>query len=132
MKKKNGILDWITDKGKKAFADREHSRVKTYSLIKFNLEDGTPFQSISNIMNISENGLQFTCYEKLEINRNIHMMVHIPRTDKEIPIEARLVWTRKSRSQRGVYVVGVEFKKISEKGRQAIRDLIAAAKARKR
>ena len=129
MKKKNGILSWLGMTSKKAWAEREHTRVRTYSLIKFNLEDGTPFQSISNITNMSESGLQFTCYEKLEINRNIHMVVHVPRTDKEIPIEARLVWTRKSRSQRGVYVTGVEFKKISEKGLELIRGMVSQAKS---
>lgn len=130
MNSKKGFFSWISKS--KAWSQREHPRLKSYSLIKFNLEDGTPFQSISNIVNISESGLQFTCYEKLEINRQIHMLVHIPHTDKEIPIEARLVWSRKSRTQRGVYVMGVEFKKISDTGRELIRGMVDRKQSKKR
>lgn len=127
---RKGILSWFGSK--KAWAQREHPRLRSYSLIKFNLEDGTPFQSISNIVNISESGLQFTCYEKLEINRHIHMLIHVPFTDKEIPIEARLVWSRRSKTQRGVYVMGVKFEKISDKGREMIRGMVEKTQSKKR
>lgn len=106
---------------------RQHARSKSYSLIKFNLSDGTPFETISNVVNISENGLKFTCYELLETNRDINMIVNVAQANRDVPIKGRLVWARKSKSQKGVFVVGVEFKDIKETDRQLIREMVHAA-----
>lgn len=103
---------------------RKYARSKSYSLIKFNLADGTPFETISNVVNISESGLKFTCYELLETNRDIHMIVNVAQANRDVPIKGRLVWARKSKSQKGVYVVGVEFKEIKDADRQLIREMV--------
>jgi Tfp pilus assembly protein PilZ len=106
---------------------RQHARSKSYSLIKFNLADGTPFETISNVVNISESGLKFTCYELLETNRDINMIVNVAQVNRDVPIKGRLVWTRKSKSQKGVYVVGVEFRDIKDADRQLIRKMVEAS-----
>lgn len=103
---------------------RKHPRLRAFNLIKFTLADGTHYESISNIVDISENGLKFTCYERLEPGDALKMLVAIPSRSKEVPIDAKLVWIRRMKNIRGVYLAGVVFHKIAETDREIIRDMV--------
>lgn len=103
---------------------RKHPRRKAFNLIKFTTSDGTKYESLSNIVNISETGLRFTCYESLQPNSILHMRIHIPKTDKEVGLVAKLVWIRKMKRARGVYVAGVNFVEITDHDRHTIRKMV--------
>ncbi len=94
------------------------------NLIKFTLSDGVSYQSISNIIDISETGLQFTCYEEIQPDQPIKMLIHVPDAYEDIPIKGRLVWVRKKPAARGVYVAGVKFHDLPEKSLEVIRNMI--------
>lgn len=124
MKKK--ILD-IFGFGKKASGlpkNREAPRQKVMNLLKFSLADGTSYQSISNIIDISETGLQFTCYEPLKPDQEIKMIIHVPDAYEDISIQGRLVWVRNKPAARGVFVAGVQFKNIPDKTLQVIKMMV--------
>lgn len=124
MKKK--IFD-IFGLGKKDSAQsksRRAPRAKAMNLIKISLGDGSSFQSISNIINISETGLQFTCYEKVQPDQEIKMLINVPDAHEDIQIHGRLVWVKSKPAARGVYVAGVQFKNIPEKTLQVVRMMV--------
>lgn len=124
----NSILDFFfglgKDKPKKTSGTRKHPRLKAFNLIKFSLSNGASYESLSNVVDISETGLQFTCYEELQPDQEIHMVIHIPHANEEAPVDGRLVWVKKLQTPRGVYVSGVHFHKISERHRELIREMI--------
>lgn len=103
---------------------REAPRKRAMNLIKFSLADGTSYQSISNIVNISETGLQFTCYEPLQADQQIKMIINVPDAHEDISIQGRLVWIRNKPAAKGVFVAGVQFKNIPEKSLQVIKMMV--------
>jgi len=124
------ILDILFGKPKKKkdLGDRAHPRLKAFNLIKFTLSDGTHYESISNIINISETGLQFTTYEQLAPGQPLRMLISIPHANKEVPIKANLVWIRKDKVRKGIFLAGVRFEKIEDSHRELIREMIQARK----
>lgn len=119
---KKKILDYFASL-KRPDKGRKYPRLKAFNLIKFRTADGKQYESISNIIDISENGLQFTCYEELRPGQDIHMVVHVPHAEKEVSITARLVWLRPSRT-RGLFIAGVQFGEITEENKHLIRQMI--------
>jgi len=105
-------------------SQRRYPRLRAFNLIKFTLADGTQIESISNIVDISENGLKFTCYEHLQEGSSLKMMIAIPEKNREIALDARLVWVKKMKDVKGVYVAGVSFSHISDENRELIRNLV--------
>lgn len=105
--------------------DRRYPRLRAYNLIKFTTSDGTRYESISNIIDISENGLQFTCYEELKPGQDLRIVINIPHAGKDVPLKARLKWLRRSQSPKGVFVAGVQFEQISDENRQLIRGMVS-------
>ena len=131
------ILSYLSGLGKPASkktitkSTRQHRRLKAFNLIKFTLSDGTQYESISNIVDISETGLQFTCYEELQPDQNIRMLIHIPHANEDIPLQAKLVWVRRMQYPKGVYVAGVQFLTVSDHHRDLIREMIEKGRYRR-
>ncbi|MDP3919698.1 MAG: PilZ domain-containing protein [Candidatus Omnitrophota bacterium] len=129
------ILDFLSGRKKRAReiteCRRKNPRLRCFNLIKFTFSDGTKYETISNILNISETGLRFTCYEPLPANSILKMVIHLREKNIQVPIEARLVWIRKKKGMRGVFVAGVNFLNIDDKSRQQIRDMINESRPQK-
>jgi len=111
----------------KATGKRQHPRLRAFNLIKFTLSDGTHYESISNVVDISESGLKFTCYEPLPVGANLKMIVAVPERNKEVGLEARVVWIRKTKNVRGVYLAGVSFLRVSEESKDLIRGMLQSS-----
>lgn len=119
------ILDYLSGKSsKKRTCKRAHPRLKAFNLIKFTLSDGTHYESLSNILDISENGLRFTCYETLPAGAKLKMLVALPDKNKEVPLDAQLIWMRPMKTVKGVYVAGVTFTGVSAENRELIRQMV--------
>jgi hypothetical protein len=116
---KKALLNYFRTK-----VPRTHPRMRAYNLIKFSTEDGRHYESLSNIVDISENGLKFTCYEELPIHSTLQMKIAVPHKNHEISLVGQLMWTRKMRHHRGVFLAGVSFVKISEENRGVIREMV--------
>ncbi|HTL47288.1 MAG TPA: PilZ domain-containing protein [Verrucomicrobiae bacterium] len=124
---KKSLLQYLGfGKSKGDMGSRKHPRLKAFNLIKFTLSDGTQYESLSNVVNISESGLQFTCYEHLLPDQMIRMLISIPHANKEVPVKGKLVWVRKDKMRRGVYLAGVQYLDISDENRELIREMVQA------
>lgn len=125
------ILNLLFGKSKaksKDSGERKHPRLRVFNLIKFTLSDGTHYETISNIVNLSETGLQFTLYEELPPGQTLKMLISVPHANKEIPIKAKLVWCRKDKNRRGVFVAGVKFDAISDEHQGLLREMVQAGR----
>ena len=103
---------------------RKSKRKRAFNLIKFTLADGTHYESISNILDLSENGLQFSCYEPLEVGAKLKMLIHVPGKKQDIPMKTRLVWIRKVKRINGVYIAGVVFEEIAVRDKEILKQII--------
>jgi Tfp pilus assembly protein PilZ len=119
-------------KSKGDMGSRKHPRLRAFNLIKFTLSDGTQYESLSNVVNLSESGLQFTCYEALHPDQMIRMLISIPHANKEVPVKGKLVWVRKDKARRGVFVAGVQFQDISDENRQLIREMVESRRPKRK
>ncbi|MBU3760127.1 MAG: PilZ domain-containing protein [Candidatus Omnitrophica bacterium] len=124
MKKKILEIFGLSKKKSHRPSQRLAPRARAMNLIKISLSDGSSFQSISNIVNISETGLQFTCYERVQPDQDIRMLINVPEAHEDIGIEGRLVWIKSKPAAKGVYVAGVQFKNIPDKTLQVVRKMV--------
>lgn len=100
---------------------RAHPRVKVHSLAYVELGEG----NAGLILNISETGMAVQAVQMLNSNYLPHMQFRLPRTDTLIEVPGKMIWQIRSKKE-----AGIEFVRLSDPARQAIRQWIAEERSR--
>jgi len=103
---------------------RKHPRLKSHHLARFVSSEGSAKEELSNLINLSEGGLQLFSREKLESNVLLKIAIHVPELARDIEAVGKVVWCRSNK--RGIgYSMGVAFVDVTEDNQSLIRDAIA-------
>lgn len=110
---------------------RRNKRVDSNFLIKFQTTKTVKTKTAANISNISTGGLKFTTTEAVAEGDFIHVDILIPGYDQPISAEGWVLRVKPAKTKGG-YTVGVEFKTIDDKDREALDNFVRSfAKERK-
>ena len=109
---------------------RKHSRVKSFSLMKLLASDTIPQGHISNLVNISEGGLQFRSKYKLLPGAVLKIAINVADFHHDIVTLARVKWVRKSDNPRSrSYRVGVVFLELKSQDKALIKRYVSGNNA---
>ena len=104
---------------------RKSLRAKSSNLIKSTTYTGNAKEQISNLIDISEGGLQFFSKERIEPDTVLKITVNMAEKKKQVPIITKVMWTRPEKKGQGTgYEVGVSFLEIDPKDRDLINDFV--------
>ncbi len=110
--------------------DRAHSRFRTQNLVRyFDPYAKLPASGLSNLVNLSEGGLQFSCRAKPKVGAKIQMVINLMERQHEIPVVGRIVWVKSVPGRGTAYRVGVRFEEIDSAHRHLLRSLVNEKKA---
>ena len=91
---------------------RKHPRVKSHNLIRCTEKNGASMQKVSNLVDLSAGGLQYVTRDHVEPNDTLKLVVNFPERGKQIPVLAKVEWTRPVLREHVYYRTGVSFKEI--------------------
>ena len=97
---------------------RSSPRVKTRGLVKHQREDSVN-KHISNLLDLSEGGLQFFYRKKVKAGSILKMTLYIDENTKNIPVVAKVAWVK---FLHGNYRIGVTFLEIDFDDQEIIRN----------
>lgn len=108
---------------------RRYPRMKTFNLVKCEYPARAVTVQISNLINVSEGGLQFICQNMFRLAEKLRITINLAELGRDIPVEAKVVWLRKEHQtpRMGNNLccrVGVSFTEIADQDREAIHDLV--------
>lgn len=118
---------WSSKKEKRRFP-----RMKTFDLLKCEYPAKEAAVQITNLVNISEGGLQFVCQNLFRLADRLRMTINLAELERDIPVEAKVVWICKEHRNPRMgddlsCRVGVSFTGIADQDRAAIHDLVHQA-----
>lgn len=101
---------------------RQHKRIGTNFLIKYQIPEGTAGDSgqLTNLMDLSRGGLSFLTSEYLEKDAQINVSILIPTLDHPVQAEAKVIRTFKMHAKRRGLAVAVQFTRIAEEDQKAL------------
>jgi c-di-GMP-binding flagellar brake protein YcgR len=103
---------------------RKHERIRVGGLIRYPLDqDPSRFQT-KNIYEISEGGLSFSTYSKLEVGTTFRVSVLLLSREMPIDINAVVVRCPQKLKRPITYQVSLRFLDMSEKEQAALRDAL--------
>ena len=107
-----------------ALHSRKHQRTRAGGLIKYTLDQDPSSFQIKNIYEISEGGLSFLTYPKLEVGTAFRVSVLLLSREMPIDINAVVVRCPQKLKRPITYRVGLRFLDMSEKEQAALRDAL--------
>ncbi len=122
MKFKDRILQ------RKRKMNRAYQRISSFNLLKYYDPSARSPELLTNIVDLSEGGLQFTARQKLATGSMIQMVINLIERNQDIPILGRVVWIRPLDIRYKVYRVGVLFEEIRPEHRGLLRSLVLDGK----
>ena len=119
-----GLFRWFSSQ-KTPFVDRrQYPRIRTANLIKILKLDSEEVSSLSNLVNISEGGIQMMSPRRIPAQAHFWAVLNLAEKDTQIPVEGRVVWSKKSEKGNASYRAGVEFTDLGDEGRTVIRKYV--------
>ncbi len=97
-------------------------RARSRNLVKHQLEGNPEF--LSNLVDLSETGLQFSFRYKMKVGTVLTMTLNLAEDNENIPVLGRVVWVKPFEGRSSGFRVGVTFLDISFHGQEAIRRII--------
>lgn len=82
---------------------------------------------LTNVTNLSETGLRFSCASQIKPESVLSLVINFPETEKQVPVVAKVAWLGKVHGHGLVYRIGVEFLSIALEDRQLIRNFVQKA-----
>ncbi len=113
------LKDRLLGKNRRA-APRTHSR----NLVKHQPRDFSSSEFISNLVDLSETGVQFSFRFKMKTGTILNMVLNLAEEGRDMPILGRVVWVRPFEGRSSGYRVGVSFLDISEEDRESLRRIV--------
>lgn len=102
---------------------RRYPRVKTSNLLKIAPET-VPNSSLTNLINISEGGIQFTYPKRIFPQTQCRMVLNFAEKDMQIPVTGRVVWVKKNKTTGHAFRAGVEFTDVEARDLLMIRNYV--------
>ncbi len=104
---------------------REFLRVRSHNLVKYHyLSSRGPTERVSNIINLSEGGLQFRYRGRITVGTAVKMLINIVEEGKQIPVLGRVKWIGRAEGRSRSVRVGVSFMAIEDEDKNFIRRFI--------
>jgi hypothetical protein len=110
---------------------RNEPRTKTSNLLKFKPQGEGSQERVSNLIDLSESGLQFYNRESMELDTVLHLVINIPEKKIEIPAVVKVIWARPAKHGRLGYCIGVSFLEIGERDKNLVREFVLEERARR-
>jgi c-di-GMP-binding flagellar brake protein YcgR len=104
---------------------RKHPRASVFNLVRYIPKGNALKEEISNLMNLSEGGLQFFSKHEIEAGTILGMQIHMA-AGKEIHLAGKVVWVRHDESGKNGYQIGVSFMEMDDKHRAFILSILKA------
>lgn len=85
--------------------------------------------SYDNLMvDMSPGGLRFTHPNPLPVGKGLSLTVHLPHTFLPVRMRGRVAWVQEAKrnGQRGEHSIGVEFKRLKERDKKQVRQVLEA------
>ena len=126
-------LPWVADTALSQLFKknkREFARAKSHNLVKYHHPSSSaPTEHVSNIVNISEGGLQFRYHGNIAVGIAIRMSINLAELGRQIPVLGRVKWVsgsegRNNHSRR----VGVSFMVIQNEDKNFIHRFVRSHK----
>ena len=124
------IGNWKNFAKKTTFEKREYLRAKVSKLIKYSTENIPSEEKLSNLLNLSEKGLQFFSKDSLSLGSVLHIVINMPEFHKEIPVVTKVAWVRSTKEYGGGYFIGGQFIDLDEKDCLLIHNFVEHEKQR--
>ncbi len=109
---------------------RQEPRVKTSNVMKVTSINGTPKEHLSNLIDISESGIQFLSRDPLEAGHLLEIVMNIPQKKVEIPVMAKVSWVKPGERKSLGYRVGAVFTQVNPMDKTLIRDFVLETRAK--
>ena len=113
---------------------RRYPRVPSRNLIKVIALEGQPENLIFNLLDVSEAGFQFAGLEYFENGMTLQVIVNIREFNRQIPMDARIVWSQpitmkvvwaeNGWERSSMRQAGAEITEMSEADRYMLRDFV--------
>ncbi|MBN1687817.1 MAG: PilZ domain-containing protein [Candidatus Omnitrophica bacterium] len=115
-----------TNLGRFLQAERRISpRVQCYDLLRW-IPDGQHMNHrLSNLQDLSETGLRFQAAEPIYPNTILKLTLNLAKENRQIPILAKVVWSRQRKQKKGFCHVGVFFLNIDSSDLDVIRVFVS-------
>ncbi len=110
---------------------RTHARAEYRNLVRYEGDDPEVPALISNLVDISEGGLQLSMTKKLRVGTLLKMVINLVEKNQDVPVVAKVVWTRAIPGYRGGYRVGVAFQEINRDHQETLREIVSVPKFKK-
>lgn len=108
---------------------RKHPRAKSLNLMRSTTYTGNAKEQVSNLLDISQEGLQFFSKGQIEPGTVLKITVNMAEKKKQIPIIAKVMWMRPAKEKGAGYQVGVSFLEMDSKDRDLIGDFMKQQEA---
>ena len=102
---------------------RSKLRAKSLDLVKTIPQGGGQGQ-LSNLINLSETGLQFFSKQKVEPDTILQIMVNLSEKKAELVVKGKVVWTRPSKTGVKGFYTGVCFVDVDDKTKSLIHEFV--------
>lgn len=103
---------------------RAHSRVESRNLVRFTTPGQFP-ELITNLVNFSEGGLQFSVKSRIKPGTLLKMVINLVERDMDVPVVAKVCWVKAIMGKGEAYRVGVSFQEILPEHQSILRSLAA-------
>lgn len=112
--------------------ERSYPRAENRNLVRYELEEAGIAPLISNLVDISEGGLQLSMKKKIRIGTLLNMVINLVEKNQDVPVVGKVVWTRPIPGYQGGYRVGVAFEEINPDHQETLREIVCAPHRKKR
>ena len=103
---------------------RHAARTRSRNLVKHKLAEPSNPEFLSNLVDLSESGLQFSFRYKMKIGTVMNMTLNLAEDNENIPVLGKVAWVKPFDGRSSGFRVGVTFLDISFQGQETIRRVI--------
>lgn len=105
---------------------RAHQRINLRNLVRYGAVTENFPELVSNLVNISEGGLQFSIRSKLPKGTLLNMIINLVEKDQDVPVVAKVCWSKPVIGYSHAYKVGVCFQEILPEHQYLIHGLVGS------
>lgn len=105
---------------------RAYMRTEYRNLVRYQADNETTPHLLSNLVDISEGGLQLSMTRKVKVGTLLNMIINLVEKNQDVPVLGKVVWVKPIPGYRGGYRVGVVFEEITPHDKAVLRDLVMA------
>lgn len=103
---------------------RAYRRAGYRNLVRYSDGKNAPADLISNLVDISEGGLQLSMTRKIKLGTLLNMIINVVERNQDVPVLGKVVWVKSIPGYRGGYRVGVVFEEITPNDREIFREIV--------